>query len=147
MLTVVKLRIVKVFFFLVHFPDCIYELVLFIYCCITNHSKLSGFRPGSHLFCLYIFNLGKAHLAGTACLLTRGVRWGCWRKGGSSFPGSYNRLKACSLLCLIVNAGCWQGPGLQARTPIYDLFMTFWFPHSMLAGFQERASQKSKVKL
>lgn len=87
MLPVVKFRIIKVFFLscFVHFPDCIYELVLFIYCCVTKHSKLSGFRPISHLFCLCICNLGKAHLVGTACLLTSGMRWGCWRKAGSSF--------------------------------------------------------------
>lgn len=64
--------------------------------------------------------------------------------------GSWNHLKACSLVCLVVSAGCWQwsGPVLSARKNTYMwVLWTAWLSHSMVAGFQDRASQDSKAKL
>ena len=127
MLPVVKFRIIKVFFLscFVHFPDCIYEFVLFIYCCVTNHSKLSGFRPISHLFCLCICNLGKAYLVGTACLLTSGMRWGCWRKGDSSFPWAVIIWRlAHSCVCWLMQA---VGRGLGCRPEHLCMTSVFHF--------------------
>ena len=60
---------------------------------------------------------------GTACLCHHVVFGGvAGRVGVAAKAGSWNHLKACSLMCLVVNTGCWQGP--QPGHPAKHLHMT-----------------------
>lgn len=58
----------------------------------------------------------------------------------------WNHLQVYSLKCLMVNAGCWQGPqpGPSVRTPTHDL--SFWLLGFFTAWWlvSKRASQRAR---
>ena len=68
--------------------------------------------------------------------------WGFSKEDAKAGVG--NNLKVYLLTCLVVDTSFWQGPqlGLLSWTLTQGLFRWLtWLPHSMVAGFQEQASQ------
>lgn len=110
-----------------HFRPILRDYLFVIYCCLTNHPKLNGWRK--HLFCFWIY-LGKSCRDNTSLLylVSLGLTW---RPRLDYSKG---------LVTHISGSWCWDWLGLWLGLD-WNIYMWLFhvgaqFTHSMVTGFQ-----------